>query len=62
MNEIFYKELIILIEQMIQDKVQLMHGGQIINWNETKIPELLQKIKDNTKPILQNITIIDNKN
>ncbi len=62
MNEIFYKELIILLEQMIQDKVQLMHGGQIINWNETKIPELLQKIKDNTKPILQNITIIDNKN
>jgi hypothetical protein len=62
MNEIFYKELIILLEQMIQDKVQLMHGGQIINWNETKIPELLQKIKDNAKPILQNRTIIDNKN
>lgn len=40
------KELVILLQQMINDKVQLIHGGQIIGWEDTKIPEILQKIKN----------------
>jgi hypothetical protein len=40
-----YKELVGLLEQMINDKVQLIHGGQIIEWNDTKIPEIIKEIK-----------------
>lgn len=51
-----YKELLVVIQQMISDNVQLVHGGQIIDWTDTKIPELLQKIK-NDNQISQDITI-----
>jgi hypothetical protein len=50
MNELTkYKELAKLIEQMINDKVQLIHGGQIFNWNDTKTPHIIQEIKKDDK-------------
>lgn len=41
-----YNQLALLIEQMICDGVQLVHGGEIIDWEDTRIPELLSRIKD----------------
>jgi len=49
MFEIEYNKLIELLEQMINDKVQLIHGGQIIDWNETEILSVIEKIKQNQK-------------
>lgn len=66
MNEYAYTELTNLLEQMINDNVQLIHGGHIIKWEETRIPEVLQKIKENlafsNKHIVQNIPIVNNVN
>lgn len=45
MSQSEYDQLIELLDQMISDKVQLIHAGQIMDWNETKIPELMEKIK-----------------
>jgi hypothetical protein len=64
MNEIENNILIELLEQMIQDKVQLVHGGQIIDWNDTKIPEIMEKIKQSPKfdeTIIQSGTLLKNK-
>jgi hypothetical protein len=58
MNEFLYKELITILEQMMNDKVQLIHGGQIIQWDETKIPEILQQIKEKLE--VPNKTIVQN--
>ena len=44
-----YKELVRLLEQMINDGVQLIHGGQIIEWNDTKILEVIREIKKGDK-------------
>ena len=44
-----YKNLIELAEQlesMISDGVQLIHGGNLFDWNDTVIPELIEKIND----------------
>ncbi|MDZ7876966.1 MAG: hypothetical protein U5L45_04815 [Saprospiraceae bacterium] len=40
-----YKELVRLIEQMINDKVHLVHGGQIIEWHDTQILNTIREIK-----------------
>jgi len=47
MNDKNYIELQKLIEQMIEDKTCILHGGNIIDWTDTKIPEILEKIKQN---------------
>lgn len=39
------RDLVLIIEQMIKDKVKLIHGGQVIEWEETKIPDLITKLK-----------------
>jgi len=42
-----YKNLINLAEQlesMISDGVQLIHGGNLFDWNDTVIPELIEEI------------------
>jgi hypothetical protein len=44
-----YKELIELLEQMIKDKVQLAHGGQIFDFSDTKIPDIIKEIKKDDK-------------
>ncbi|MFM2266714.1 MAG: hypothetical protein RL757_154 [Bacteroidota bacterium] len=66
MNEFFYKELTYILEQMINDKVQLIHGGQIFNWDETRIPEIVQNIKYNLESgnnnIVKNIPIKNSDN
>lgn len=43
------------MEQMMNDKVQLIHAGQIIHWEDTPIPEILQKIKEDL--IIQNLSL-----
>ena len=48
---------------MIEDKVQLIHGGQIIDWNDTKIPEILEKIKqvpESNQTIIESGTLLVN--
>ena len=61
MNDKDNKELIRVIEQMINDKVQLIYGGQIIDWEDTQIPEIIQKIKENNQ-IDQNIVFENSDN
>lgn len=64
MNEIETNKLAELLEQMIQDKVQLVHGGQIIEWNDTKIPEIIESIKQSQKyddSIIESGTLLKNK-
>jgi hypothetical protein len=40
-----YEKLVEYLEEMIADGCQLVHGGNLIDWNDTKIPKVLQKIK-----------------
>lgn len=40
-----YEKLVHYIEGMIADGVGLVHGGQLFDWDETNVPELLHKIK-----------------
>lgn len=42
-----YELLVNYIEEMISDDLQLIHGGQLVGWKDTKIPELLQNIRNN---------------
>jgi len=39
-----YEKLIEYLEEMIADGCQLVHGGNLIAWHDTKIPKILQKI------------------
>jgi hypothetical protein len=39
-----YEQIVHYIEGMIADGVQLVHGGNLIDWNDTNIPELLLEI------------------
>jgi len=64
MNEIENNELVEVIEQMIHDKVQLVHGGQIIEWDDTRIPEILDSIRKSLKydeTIIESGTLLTNK-
>ncbi|MBS3918779.1 MAG: hypothetical protein KG012_07830 [Deltaproteobacteria bacterium] len=40
-----YEKLVEYLEEMIADGCQLVHGGNLIDWHDTKIPKILQKIK-----------------
>lgn len=40
-----YDELVEHLEGMIDDGCQLLHGGNLIDWSDTKIPETIRKIK-----------------
>lgn len=42
----------------------MVHGGQIIEWNDTKIPEIIENIKQSQKfdeTILESGTLLKNK-
>ncbi len=41
-----YEKLINYIEEMISDGVQLIHGGQLFDWSDTKIVDQIAKIKE----------------
>jgi len=60
MNDLLYKELIKVIEEMINDNVQLIHGGQIIDWEDTRVIEILKEIKKNSENDVINVTFRDN--
>ncbi|MEY4905865.1 MAG: hypothetical protein RLZZ292_3680 [Bacteroidota bacterium] len=49
MKETLYNELIAFIEEMIADDVKLIHAGRIIDWEDTKVIETLEKIKQNSE-------------
>lgn len=40
-----YERLIDYIEEKISSGVHLVHAGDLINWNDTKIPKQIAKIK-----------------
>jgi hypothetical protein len=40
-----YEKLVEYLEEMISDGCQLIHGGHLIDWRDTKIPKVLKKIK-----------------
>jgi hypothetical protein len=40
-----YEKLIHHLEGMMNDGVQLVHRGHLLNWMDTQIPDLIQKIK-----------------
>ena len=41
-----YEKLVHYLEGMIADGVALIHGGQLFDWDDTIIPDLLRKIKE----------------
>lgn len=41
-----YEKLVGYLEEMISDGCQLIHGGHLIDWHDTKIPKVLEKIKN----------------
>ncbi len=40
-----YEKLVEYLEEMICDGCQLVHGGNLLDWHDTKILKVLQKIK-----------------
>lgn len=40
-----YERLVVLLRGMISDGVLLVHGGQVLDWGDTTIPDLLEKIE-----------------
>lgn len=40
-----YEKLVHYLEGMIRDGVQLVHGGHLLDWEDTNITEVLAKIK-----------------
>ena len=47
-----YSKLVQVIEQMIEDKVQLIHGGHLMDWDDTKILDIIKTIKENEKSFI----------
>jgi hypothetical protein len=45
MPEQHYEQLVHFLEGMIADGVKLIHGGQVFDWEDTQIPDLLKEIK-----------------
>jgi hypothetical protein len=41
-----YEKLVHYLEGMIADGVALVHGGQLFDWEDTMIPDLLREIKE----------------
>ena len=61
MNELLYDELLETINNMIFDGVQLVHGGQIFGWEDTKILDILENIKkSNDRNYTESIPFCDN--
>jgi hypothetical protein len=48
MIEAHYEQLAEYLRGMMADGVQLVHGGHLFDWNDTKIPKILAKI-DNAR-------------
>lgn len=40
-----YEKLVEYLEEMIADGCQLVHGGNLLDWHDTKILKVLHKIK-----------------
>lgn len=45
MSQKEYEQLVSYLEGMIADGCQIVIGGHLLDWSDTKIPELLEKIK-----------------
>jgi hypothetical protein len=44
-----YEELVKYLEGMMIDGVGLVHGGHLISWEDTKIPDLVEAIRNDKK-------------
>jgi hypothetical protein len=38
-------ELVGYLESMMADGVQLVHGGHLLSWNDTNLPDIIQEMK-----------------
>ena len=38
-----YHKIVNALNELIKDEVKLVHGGNIVDWKETKRPELLEE-------------------
>ena len=47
-----YERLINYIEEMISSGVQLVHAGNLLNWNDTEILKQIAKIKEKKEEFL----------
>ena len=52
MPEKEYEQLIDYIEEMISSGVRLVHASNLLNWNDTKIPEQIARIKEKKEGFL----------
>jgi len=46
MIESEYQHLVKYIEKMMSDGCQIVIGGNLLDWSDTNIPEILDKIKN----------------
>ena len=46
-----YQRLIHYLAGMMQDGVHLMHGGQLFDWEDTEIPDLIREIQTHQEQI-----------
>ncbi len=46
MLESEYEQLVKYIEKMLSDGCQVVIGGNLLDWSDTNIPEILDKIKN----------------
>lgn len=46
MLESEYEQLVKYIEKMMSDGCQIVIGGNLLDWSDTNIPEILDKIKN----------------
>lgn len=46
-----YQKLVYFLEGMMADGVKLIHGGQVFDWEDTEIPDLLRALKTNREGV-----------
>jgi hypothetical protein len=51
-----YEQIVDYLKGIIADGVQLIHGGHLLDWQDTNIPELMQEI-DRKKREAKNLTL-----
>ncbi|MEA3439835.1 MAG: hypothetical protein U9R58_06100 [Chloroflexota bacterium] len=51
-----YEQIVDYLKGMIADGVQLIHGGHLLDWQDTNIPEIMQEI-DRKKHEAENLTL-----
>lgn len=50
-----FEQLVVYLQNLIADGVQLVHGGNLLDWSDTKILDLLDDIKKKKEDV-ENLT------